>query len=83
MMLHARGPAGISALLEQSQARVRDLDPDLPILYARSLREQATNSPATLELTARMLFALGGVGMATGSAGDLRPGGVQRQAEHP
>ena len=69
MMVHARGPAGISPLLERVQARVRDLDADLPILYARSLREQAGTSLTILEIAARMLFALGVAGMALAALG--------------
>jgi predicted permease len=69
MMVHARGPAGISALLERAQARVRDLDADLPILYARSLGEQVGASLTILEMAARMLFALGIAGMALAALG--------------
>ena len=69
MILHARGPAGIGALLEQSQARIRSLDPDLPILYARSLDEQTGASLTILQLAARMLFALGVAGMALATLG--------------
>jgi predicted permease len=69
MTLHARGPAGISALLAQGRARIRDLDPDLPVFYARSLREQVMNALAILEMAARMLFALGAAGMALAALG--------------
>jgi putative ABC transport system permease protein len=69
MIVHARGPAGISTLLERSQARIRDLDPDLPILYTRSLREQTAASLTILEIAARMLFALGVAGMALAALG--------------
>jgi predicted permease len=69
MMLHARGAAGISTLLERAQARVRDLDADLPILYARSLRDQVAASLTTLEIAARTLFALGVAGMVLAALG--------------
>jgi macrolide transport system ATP-binding/permease protein len=69
MMVHARGPAGIPTLLEQSQARIRALDDDLAILYARSLREQVMTSLTILEIAARMLFALGVAGMALAALG--------------
>jgi putative ABC transport system permease protein len=69
MMVHARGPAGISTLLERVQARVRELDADLPILFARSLRAQVASSLTILEIAARMLFALGVAGMALAALG--------------
>ena len=69
MMVHTRGPGGISILLERVQARVRDLDGDLPILYARSLRDQVGTSLTILEMAARMLLALGVAGMALAALG--------------
>jgi len=69
MMVHARGPAGISALLERVQARVRELDAGLPIQYARSLRDQISSSLTILEIAARMLFVLGVAGMALAALG--------------
>ena len=69
MMVHARGPAGISTLLERVQARVRGLDAELPILYARSLGDQVATSLTILEMAARMLFALGVAGMVLAALG--------------
>jgi predicted permease len=69
MMVHVRGPAGIGTLLERTQATIRALDPDLPVVFARSLREQVASSLTILEMAARMLFALGVAGMALAALG--------------
>ena len=69
MMLHVRGAAGINSLLERGQARISALDPDLPILYARSLRDQVVTALTILEIAAKMLFALGVAGMALAALG--------------
>jgi putative ABC transport system permease protein len=69
MILNTRGPAGVSVLLEQARAHIRALDPELPILYARSLREQTGASLTILEMVATMLFVFGIAGMALAALG--------------
>jgi macrolide transport system ATP-binding/permease protein len=69
MLLHARGPIGVNGLLEQARDHIRRLDPDLPITYARSLREHTAMSFTVFELAATMLFVFGVAGMALAALG--------------
>ena len=69
MTLHARGPAGVDALLARAAAHVRALDPDLPVLYARSLADQTAASLTILEMAATMLFVFGLAGMLLATLG--------------
>ncbi len=69
MILHTRGPAGVGALLEQAREHIGTLDPDLPILYARSLHEQTSAALTILEMAATMLFVFGVAGMALAALG--------------
>jgi predicted permease len=69
MMLHTRGPAGVGVLLDQAREQIRRLDPDLPISYARSLREHTDISLTVFELAASMLFLFGAAGMALAALG--------------
>ena len=69
MILHTRGPAGVGALLEQARGHIGTLDPDLPLLYARSLHEQTSVSLTILEMAATMLFVFGVAGMALAALG--------------
>jgi len=69
MILHARGTAGSAALIEQARREVHRLDPDLPILEARTLSEQTSAALGILLMTARILAALGIAAMALASMG--------------
>lgn len=69
MLLHTRGPAGIDALLEQARTHIYQLDPDLPIPYARSLREHTGLSLTIFEMVSSMLFVFGLAGMALAALG--------------
>ncbi len=69
MILHTRGPAPIDRLVDQARTRVAALDPDLPILFARSLHESTRGALLFFELTAAMLFLFGVAGMALAAMG--------------
>jgi macrolide transport system ATP-binding/permease protein len=69
MMLQARGPAGPVALLEQAQRHIQSVDPELPILDARTLADQAAAGLNTLALAARMLFMFGIAAMSLAALG--------------
>jgi putative ABC transport system permease protein len=69
MVLHARGSAGPVALLEQARQEVRKLDPDLPILDAKTLSDQTSASLGIFEMTARMLLTLGMAAMGLAAMG--------------
>jgi len=69
MLLHSRGPAGVDALLEQARSHIYQLDPDLPIPYARSLREHTGMSLTIFEMVSSMLFVFGLAGMALAALG--------------
>ena len=69
MILHARGSAGIVALLDEARREVHKLDPDLPILDAQSLRDQTRTALSILTMTARILAVLGFVAMGLAAMG--------------
>lgn len=64
MILHARGSVGPVALIDQVRREVHKLDPDLPILDARTLHEQTRTALTILVMTARILEGLGLAAMA-------------------
>ena len=67
MILHARGRAGGAALIEQVRGHVRTLDPELPILDAKTLGEQTGAALSIFQMTAAMLlmFGIAATGLAT------------------
>ena len=69
MILHTRGPAASDVLMDQARAQVTALDPDLPILYARSLEQSTRGGVIILEFLATMLFVFGAAGMALAGMG--------------
>jgi predicted permease len=69
MIVSTRGTGPIDQLVSQARARVVALDPDLPILYARSMRESTRGAIIFLELAAMMLFLFGAAGMALAAMG--------------
>ena len=69
MILHTRGGGSIDRLVDQARTRVAALDPDLPILFARSLHESTRGALLFFELTAAMLFLFGVAGMALAAMG--------------
>jgi predicted permease len=69
MLLHTRGPVGVNALLEQAREAIGRLAPDLPVAYARSLREHTGMSLTVFELVASMMFMFGIAGMGLAALG--------------
>ena len=69
MLLHTRGSAPDTVLVDQARARVAALDPDLPILSARLLTDQTRGALILFNFTAMMLFIFGGAGMALAAMG--------------
>ena len=59
MILHTRGAAPVSVLVNQARARVVALDPDLPIIHARPLAEETRGATIILEFMSAMLFLFG------------------------
>jgi predicted permease len=69
MILHARGLAPATVLVEQARAHVAALDANLPILSARRLEEHIDGALLLFTLTATMLFLFGVAGMALAAMG--------------
>lgn len=69
MILHVRGSAGPVALIEQARREVHKLDPDLPILEAKTLREQTGLALVIFQMTAHMLLLLGMAAMGLAAMG--------------
>jgi putative ABC transport system permease protein len=69
MVLHTRGSAPVSVLVDQARARIAALDPDLGIMYARPLTERISGALIFFNLTATMLFVFGMAGMALAAIG--------------
>jgi predicted permease len=69
MILHTRGPASVDLLVNQARARVTTLDPELPILHARSLAQSTRGAFIFLELMSTMLLVFGAAGMTLAAMG--------------
>jgi hypothetical protein len=69
MVLHTRGSAPLPALLEQARAIVTGVDPDLPIVYARSLAEETSAGLIIFRFLAAGLLLFGVAGMALAAMG--------------
>jgi predicted permease len=69
MTLHTRGSAPIAALVEQARARVAALDPDLPLIHAKSLAAETRGATIILEFMSAMLFIFGAAGMVLAGMG--------------
>jgi predicted permease len=69
MILHTRGSAGPVKLLEQARGHVQTLDPNLPILEAKSLSEQTNAALGVFEMTARTLLIFGVAAMGLAAMG--------------
>ena len=69
MIMHARGSVVPVALIDEVRREVHKLNPDLPILDARTLHEQTRAALTILSMTARILEALGFVAMALAAMG--------------
>ena len=69
MVLHTRGAAPLSRLIEQARAVVAALDSELPIQSARSMAEHLRGAFIFFDLTATMLFVFGAAGMVLAAMG--------------
>jgi predicted permease len=69
MILHTRGAAPSSRLIDQARAVVTALDRELPIQSARSMAEHLRGAFIFFDLTATMLFVFGAAGMALAAMG--------------
>ena len=69
MVLHVRGTAGTATTIDRVRAHLQALDPDLPLLEARTLGELTRGSFVFLEVTAAGLFIFGVAGMALAGMG--------------
>ena len=69
MVLHVRGPAGAATTIDRVRAHLQALDPDLPLLEAKTLGELARATLVFLEVTAAGLFLFGVAGMALAGMG--------------
>ena len=69
MIVHTRGPASVDVLVNEARSRVAALDPELPILSARSLAQSTRGALIFLELTSMMLLVFGAAGMTLAAMG--------------
>ena len=69
MIVYTRGAAPVDQLVDQLRRHVTTLDADLPILYARPMSELVIGALLFFNLTAKMLFLFGAVGMALAAMG--------------
>ena len=73
MVLHTRGTAAgdtaTAALVSSARAHIEGLDPDLPILAARTLGQAIRGALIFLDLTATMLLVFGATGIALAAMG--------------
>jgi predicted permease len=69
LVLHARSRAAGTEVLARLQQHVAAIDPDLPVLSARMLAEQARGDLGTFELAASMLSMFGVMTIALSALG--------------
>ena len=69
MTLHTRGPAPPDVLVKEARETVAALDPDLPVLSAKPLRDHATGALILLNFAATMLLVFGTAGMLLAALG--------------
>lgn len=69
LVIHARSRAAGAEVLERLQEHVRTLDPDLPVLSARMLADQARGDLGTFELAASALVMFGAMTIALSALG--------------
>ena len=68
-MIHARSRAAGTEVLDRLQDHVRAIDPDLPILSARMLSEQARGDLGNYEMAASALVMFGAMTIALSALG--------------
>jgi len=69
MTLHIRGAAPDNVLVDQARARIAALDPDLPLIHATPMAEQARAATILLQFMSVILFIFGAGGMALAGLG--------------
>jgi predicted permease len=69
MFVHVRSRGASNGLLARVRARIETLDPRVPILDARMLREQTNMGLAVYEAAARVLAVVGGAAIALAALG--------------
>jgi putative ABC transport system permease protein len=69
MTLHTRGAAPDNVLVDQARARIAALDPDLPLIHAKSMASETRGATILLEFMSAMLFVFGAGGMALAALG--------------
>ncbi len=69
MVLHTRGTAPVEALVEQARQAVATLDPELPVVSARSLKEDTRGAFLFYSFMSSMLFIFGTAGIALAALG--------------
>jgi predicted permease len=69
MILHTRGSGSVDALVEQARQAIAALDPDLPIVSARSLEDDTRGALLFYSFMSSMLFLFGTVGIALAALG--------------
>ena len=69
MTLHTRAVGSPSALAGPVRAAVRAVNPDVPALAPRTLRDYVDRSIGTQRVVARLLFIFGGIALAVAAVG--------------
>ena len=69
MVLHTRGAAPIDVLVDLARGHVAALDVDLPVLYARPLKDRVQASFVFFDFASVMLLTFGAAGIALAAMG--------------
>jgi predicted permease len=69
MTLHTRGAAPVDRLVDQARAAVTAIDPDMPVVRARSMADATRGALFLFDLSAAMLFVFGAAGLALAAMG--------------
>jgi predicted permease len=69
MVLHTRGSAPVDALVEQARQAIATLDPELPIVNAKSLKDETRGALLFYSFMSAMLFLFGTAGIALAALG--------------
>jgi predicted permease len=69
MVLHTRGTAPMDVLVDLARGHVAALDVDLPVLYARPLKDRVQASFVFVDFASVMLLTFGVAGMALAAMG--------------
>lgn len=69
MILHTRGAGSMDVLIDQARKCVATLDAELPIVFARSLRDATRGALIFYRFMSSMLFLFGMAGMALAAMG--------------